>query len=81
MTDLAEPLEDQVRASAQLYLSLGPAPLSELTRVLAEHVQSPPQTVHAALLALAGAGVLHLAGSTVSLPAGDGIRDTKERQR
>jgi hypothetical protein len=81
MTDLIEPLEDQALRSAQLYLNFGPAPLTELTRVLAEHLDSPPPAVRAALLALVRSGVLNLAGSTVSLPAGSERRDTKEHQQ
>lgn len=78
MQTMEQPLEDQVAESARIYLGMGPAPLSELTRVIAQHLESPAPAVRAAVLALGRSGVLHLTNHTVSLPAGAETRDTKE---
>lgn len=81
MTEVVESLEEQITEGAQVYLAFGPAPLTELVWVLAQHVPAPPTTVRDALVALTANGVLNLSGTTVSLPAGSGIRDTEEREQ
>jgi len=71
--------DDRTAAAAAVYLKFGAAPLSELVRVLADHLEiETPGVVRAAVRRLAGAGRLHLAENIVSLPAGAGIRDTEE---
>lgn len=83
MTDAATELldfRDDVLSSARVYLAAGPAPLSELTRVLSSHLQQPDQLpIRTMLLALTSGGHLKLAGHQVSLPAGGEKRESEER--
>lgn len=74
-------LDEQVDNGARTYLSFGPAPINELVRVLAQHLEmSDRQPVHAAVMALVSAGELHYSGSAmVSLPTGGDSRDTEEQ--
>lgn len=66
---------------ARTYLSFGPAPINELTRVLAQHLEMHDRKpIHAAVMAMVAAGELHYSGSAmVSLPAGSDTRDTEEQ--
>lgn len=74
-------LDQLVLDGARTYLSFGPAPINELVRVLAQHLEAlDRRPVFAAVMAMVAAGELHYSGSTlVSLPAGGDTRDTKEQ--
>jgi hypothetical protein len=74
-------LDEQVGHGARTYLSFGPAPVNELVRVLAQHLEMRDrQPIHAAVMAMVSAGELHYSGSAmVSLPAGGDTRDTEEQ--
>lgn len=74
-------LDEQVGDGARTYLSFGPAPVTELTRVLAQHLEMRDRApIHAAVMAMVSAGELRYSGSAmVSLPAGDDARDTTEQ--
>jgi hypothetical protein len=83
MTDAATELNtfrDEVLAGAQTYLRAGPAPLSELVRVLASHLECDPLPVRTMLLALSASSPLRIHGSQVSLPAGGDQRESEERR-
>lgn len=67
---------------ALLFLSFGLAPISELTRVLTDHLETArADLIRAGIDRLVTAGELSLAGNTVSLPAGAGTRETQGSQR
>jgi len=71
---------DEVLAGAQVYLRSGPAPLSELVRVLASHLECDPLPVRSMLLALTAGSPLRLQGHQVSLPAGSDQRESEEQR-
>jgi hypothetical protein len=84
MSDAATELidfRDEVLAGAKVYLAGGPAPISELTRVLTSHLELDDQLpVRTMLLALVSGGHIKVHGHQMSLPAGGDKRDTNERE-
>lgn len=78
--DSTELLDTQVLAGAQVYLHVaGPVPISELVRVLAQHLETGSLgLVNQSVRRLAVAGKLHHQSTVVSLPAGGDARDTEE---
>ncbi len=74
----ADPAE-AVAGGARIYLQFGPAPLSELVRVLSQHLGAGRGTVEALVRRLIKDGTLAANGYQVSLPAG-GVRETEEQR-
>jgi hypothetical protein len=74
-----EHLDEQVFEGAGIYLGVsGPVPLSELTRVLAQHLNtSYLALVSESVRRLAATGRLAYQATIVSLPAGGDVRDTE----
>jgi hypothetical protein len=68
-----------VAHAARTYLRHGPAPLSELVRVLTDHLEVfGRERVAASVVRLINTGALRLTGANVSLPSGGGQREIKE---
>lgn len=78
-TDTGE-LHTDVANGALVYLSFGPAPWTELLRVLSQHLEITRDRIEQELRALLTAGRLQANGYQVSLPAGGDPRDTKEQR-
>jgi hypothetical protein len=78
----AEELDLQVLAGARVYLKFGSARLTELVRVLAQHLETRRvEAVTASVMAWVAEGELHYNGSAmVSLPTGGGTREREEPQ-
>lgn len=74
-------LDQAVRDGARTYLSFGPAPIREVVRVLAQHLEVRNlDVVQASVMSLVADGALNYsARAEVSLPAGGDERDTKEQ--
>jgi hypothetical protein len=80
-TALQAALDEDVLNGAKTYLSFGPAPINELTRVLSEHLGTARPVLNTAVMALVADGVLNYSGSKmVSLPAGGDTRDTTKEK-
>lgn len=77
--ETAGQLDEQVLEGATIYLNVaGPVPISELVRVLAQHLDtSHLGLVDASVRRLVAAGRLAAAGWQISMPAGVGSRDTE----
>lgn len=78
---LEDELQQALLDGALLCLSFGPAPLTELVRVLAQHLETARLgIIRSGICQLAATGRLELAGGIVSPPSGRDTRETEEQR-